>query len=201
MLQSRLIFVEGIMGSGKSTTARWLARLLRRNGIPAYAVPEALPHPTIVFRTLPHWKQPWRDMTADTLIAQSVRNWQAFVTRSITQPSIVVFDGQLFHGDVTALLLMGCPLPTLQEYVLSLVCLLQPLHPHLIYFYQDNVAQALDVIGTKRGADWVASQVAWKVTSPYAQQHGWHGIDGWKHLYLQYRQLTDAWVVQLPSPP
>jgi thymidylate kinase len=41
MDRSRLIFVEGIMGSGKSTTARWLARLSRRAGIPARPVPEA----------------------------------------------------------------------------------------------------------------------------------------------------------------
>ena len=49
MERSRLIFVEGIMGSGKSTTARWLARLFRRTGIPARPVPEARPHPTNVF--------------------------------------------------------------------------------------------------------------------------------------------------------
>ena len=31
MDRPRLIFVEGIMGSGKSTTARWLARLDQRS--------------------------------------------------------------------------------------------------------------------------------------------------------------------------
>ena len=61
MDRSRLIFVEGIMGSGKSTTARWLARLFRRTGIPAQPVPEARPHPTNVFRSLPHWKQLYQD--------------------------------------------------------------------------------------------------------------------------------------------
>ena len=71
---SRLIFVEGIMGSGKSTIARWLARLFRRTGIPARPVPEAHPHPTNVFRSLPHWKQPWLDLTADELMARSYAN-------------------------------------------------------------------------------------------------------------------------------
>ena len=71
MERSRLIFVEGIMGSGKSTTARWLARLLRRTGIPARPVLEARPHPTNVFRSLPHWKQPWLDLTDDELVTRS----------------------------------------------------------------------------------------------------------------------------------
>ena len=81
MDRPRLIFVEGIMGSGKSTTARWLARLFRRTGIPARPVPEARPHPTNVFRTLPHWKQPWRDLTAGELMTRSYANWQTFVAQ------------------------------------------------------------------------------------------------------------------------
>jgi hypothetical protein len=111
MDRPRLIFVEGIMGSGKSTTARWLARLFRRVGIAA-----------------------------------------------------------------------------------------RPLHPIIIYCYQDDVARALDRIGAQRGLGWVESQVDWKVASPYGQQRGLVGIEGWKQLYQDYRQLTDKCFQMLPNP-
>ena len=158
----RLIFVEGIMGSGKSTTARWLARLFQRAGIPARPIPEARPHPTNVFRSLPHWRQPWRDLAAEELMARSLANWQAFVATARVAPHIFIFDGQLFHGDFTCLFLMGSPAPVLQEYVQTVLQLTQPLQPLIIYCYQVDVASALDRIGAQRGQGWIESQVAWR---------------------------------------
>ena len=200
MDRSRLIFVEGIMGSGKSTTARWLARLFRRAGIPARPVPEARPHPTNVFRALPHWRQPWLDLTAAELVNRSYVNWQAFVARALSDHYIFVFDGQLFHGDFTCLFLMACTPDFLHQYVRTVLQLAQPLNPIIIYCYQANVAQALDRIGTQRGQGWVASQVEWKVASPYAQQRGYVGIEGWKQLYQDYREITDMCLQTLPIP-
>ncbi len=188
------------MGSGKSTTARWLARLFRRAGIAARPVPEARPHPTNVFRSLPHWKQPWRDVTADELIARSCANWKAFVARAVADPHISVFDGQLFHGDFTCLFLMACPPQRLHEYVHTVLQLAQPLQPMLIYYYQDDVTEALDRIGAQRGARWVESQVDWRVASPYGQRRGLVGSNGWKQLYRDYRLLTDECLQALPIP-
>jgi hypothetical protein len=197
---ARLIFVEGIMGSGKSTTARWLARLLQRVGVPARPVPEARPHPTNVFRSLPHWKQPWLDLTADELMGRSYANWQAFVAKSLHDRRIFVFDGQLFHGDFTCLFLMGCAPEVLQQYVRHVLQLARPLQPLLIYYYQADVSTALDRIAAQRGQGWVDSQVAWKVASPYAQQRGYAGRAGWKHLYRDYRGVTDQCVQNLSIP-
>jgi hypothetical protein len=200
MERSRLIFVEGIMGSGKSTTARWLARLFRRAGISAQPVPEARPHPTNVFRSLPHWKQPWLDLTPEQIMTRSYANWQAFVFRALMDPHIFVFDGQLFHGDFTSLFLMNSPPEVLYQYVQTVLELAGPLHPIIIYCYQDDVSRALDRIGVQRGQGWVESQVTWKVASPYGQQHGLVGIDGWKQLYQDYRQLTDRCLETLSVP-
>lgn len=200
MDRSRLIFVEGIMGSGKSTTARWLARLYRRTGIAARPVPEARSHPTNVFRTLPHWKQPWLDLSAEELMTRSFANWQAFVEKSLLAPHLFVFDGQLFHGDFTCLFLMNCPPQILQQYVQTVLQIARPLHPMLIYCYQTNVARALDRIGAQRGQGWVEYQVTWKVSSPYGQQRGLAGTDGWKRLYQDYRDLTDLCFQALAIP-
>ena len=188
------------MGSGKSTTARWLARLFRRAGIPARPVPEARPHPTNVFRTLPHWKQPWLDLTPEELMTRSYANWRAFVTRALSTSQIFVFDGQLFHGDFTCLFLMECSPQVLEQYVRTVLQLAEPLRPTIIYCYQNDVAQALDRIGAQRGQGWVESQVAWKVASPYGRQHNFAGVDGWKQLYQEYRLLTDECLETLSVP-
>jgi hypothetical protein len=188
------------MGSGKSTTARWLARLFRRAGIPARPVPEARPHPTNVFRTLPHWKQPWLDLTAEELMRRSYANWQSFVAQALSNSQLFVFDGQLFHGDFTCLFLMNSPSSLLNEYVHSVLQLAEALQPMLIYFYQNDVSRALDLIAAKRGPGWVDYQVSWKVSSPYGQQRGLAGMDGWKQLYQDYRQITDKCFQTLAIP-
>ncbi len=105
------------MGSGKSTTAAGSLVCIVAVGIPARPVPEACPHPTNVFRSLPHWKQPWLDLTAEELMTRSYANWQAFVKQALAGSHIFVFDGQLFHGDFTCLFLMGCSPQRLQRYV------------------------------------------------------------------------------------
>jgi predicted kinase len=45
-IQTRLVIIEGIMGSGKSTTARWIAAQLEAAGLRALAITERVePHP------------------------------------------------------------------------------------------------------------------------------------------------------------
>jgi hypothetical protein len=95
---------------------------------------------------------------------------------------------------------MGCASELLYQYVHNVLQLAEPLHPMIIYLYQSNVAQALDRIDAQRGQGWIESQVAWKVASPYGQQRGLAGIDGWKQLYRDYRGLTDICIQRLMVP-
>jgi hypothetical protein len=133
-------------------------------------------------------------------MTRSYANWQAFVAKALSDSHLSVFDGQLFHGDFTCLFLMACPPGVLHQYVHTVLQLAQPLHPTIIYYYQADVDQALDRIGAQRGQGWVESQVAWKVASPYGEQRGLVGVEGWKHLYRDYRQLTDMCLQTLPIP-
>ncbi len=60
----RLVIVEGIMGSGKSTTVRLIAKYLQETGQQAVPVHERTePHPVRATDELEHWFEPWRDTT------------------------------------------------------------------------------------------------------------------------------------------
>ena len=64
----RLVIVEGIMGSGKSTTTLNIADRLEASGIPAIGITEGVdPHP-IRF----DWDVPWADMPAAQLAKSSI---------------------------------------------------------------------------------------------------------------------------------
>lgn len=84
MRDTRFIFVEGIMGSGKSTTAWFLTEQLQNNGFSAHFLAEGptidqLEHPLRVATTLPHPNAVWLDIGVEMYIALSLQKWRDFV--------------------------------------------------------------------------------------------------------------------------
>src|SRR3977135_3117019 len=98
----RLVIVEEIMGSGKSTTTQNIAHRLEACGIPAIGITEGTdPHP-IRF----DWDLPWSEMPPAELARSGIAKWRTFVASSLAAERIAIVDGQLFHGGLTALLLL-----------------------------------------------------------------------------------------------
>jgi hypothetical protein len=182
-----IVIVEGIMGSGKSTTVLRIADRLNASGISSVGITEGVsPHP-IRF----DWDVPWVDMPAAQLASSAVARWRAYASNTSTSESIAIVDGQLFHGNLTSLFLLDADMNLILEYVDDVVAAIKPLRPLLIYFHQADIDQAIRSIAAERGDTWVRYQVDWKLGSPYAVRHGLNGLEGLIDLYRNYRQLTD----------
>jgi hypothetical protein len=192
----RLVIVEGIMGSGKSTTVLNLAQRLETSGIPALGITEGVnPHP-IRF----DWDVPWSDMPPTELAQSSITKWRSYVDSSLSLDRVSIVDGQLFHGNLTSLLLLDGGTELIGAYCRDVVGVIKPLHPLLIYLRQDDVDNAIRAISKERGEKWVTYQVDWKLGSPYARRRGLVGFDGLIMLYREYRALTDELFAALDIP-
>jgi hypothetical protein len=201
MRHTKAIFVEGIIGSGKSTTARFLTDYLNQQQIATRFMPEGgRGHPLRVAGSLPHPFQVWRDVTVDQFITHSIDKWHAFVQAAQRADHVTVFDGQLFHGNMTDLLLLNATPSGLHAYVTQVIDLLRDLTPILIYFYQADVAQTLRMVCDARGSDWEAYQINWKLPSPYCLHRGLAGFTGLVALYRDYRAISDTIVATLSIP-
>jgi deoxyadenosine/deoxycytidine kinase len=201
MLETKVIILEGIMGSGKSTTGSFLATQLGIHGIPSQFIWEGThPHPVRLLADLPHPFAPWQDLTTEAYIQRSLTRWQSFVATATQNAAITIFDGQLFHGDMTNLFMMDTTVERLFQYTASIVNLLGPLHPTLIYFYQADLDQALQGVFQARGTEWEQYQVNWKTRSPYCVQRSLHGYPGLVAMYHAYRAVTDHCFSQLNLP-
>jgi hypothetical protein len=195
-LQTRLIIIEGIMGSGKSTTARWIAARLEAAGLRALAITERIePHPVRGTDGLDHWFQPWLDVTAEGLADRSLAKWRSFVADARAAETIHTLDGQLFHGDLTNLFLMEATPAAIAKYCDTVNEIARPL-----YFYQADVERAIRTIAAERGEEWVKYQVDWKLQAPYSRRLGLTGLDGLVALYKDYRALTDELYSGLDIP-
>jgi hypothetical protein len=192
----RVVIVEGIMGSGKSTTVLRIADRLKTSGVSVLGITEGVcPHP-IRF----DWDVPWADMPASQLAKSAAARWRAYANSASMSESITVVDGQLFHGNLTSLFLLDADIALIRSYVHDVVAAIKPLRPLLIYFHQDDVDRAIRAIATERGDAWVTYQVDWKLASPYAVRHGLAGLEGLIELYRDYRQLTDQLYTDLDIP-
>lgn len=199
--QTRLVIIEGIMGSGKSTTARWIAARVEEAGLRAVAITERVaPHPLRGTDGLEHWFQPWLDVTTEGLADRCLAKWRSFVGEAQTTETIYAVDGQLFHGDMTNLFLMGASPAALAKYCETVVGIARPLAPLLIYFYQPDITRAIHTIAAERGEEWIKYQVDWKLQTPYSGRLGLAGLDGLVALYKDYRALTDALYSRLDLP-
>src|SRR5882724_4707513 len=118
----KFVIVEGIMGSGKSTTVLNIVRGLEASGIPAIGITEGVdPHP-IRF----DWDLPWSEMPPAELAKSCIAKWGAYVDRSLTAERISIVDGQLFHGNLTSLLLLEADMDMIAAYCRKIVAVIKP---------------------------------------------------------------------------
>jgi hypothetical protein len=192
----QLVIVEGIMGSGKSTTTLDIAHRLEASGNLAVGITEGVsPHP-IRF----DWDAPWSEMQAADLARSSVAKWRSYVDSARTAARISIVDGQLFHGNLTSLFLLEADADLMAAYCREIVTLIKPLRPLLIYLRQDDVDRAIRAVSRERGETWVSYQADWKLESPYAMRRGLAGLEGLIALYRDYRAVTDQLYADLDLP-
>jgi hypothetical protein len=191
--QHGLVVIEGIMGSGKSTTMRRVAQALEAANRVALAVHErADPHPVRATDELQNWFEPWLETSADRLAGRAIARWRDFADEVRRGAAVPVLDGQLFHGDLTNLFLMEASFDDMAAYCETLAQIIGPLRPLVVYLRQDDVARAVRIVGAERGEAWVKYQVDWKLKGPYAVRRKLAGLEGLIALYQDYRRITDA---------
>ncbi len=205
MLGTRFVFVEGIIGSGKTTTAEFLTDRLRQASIPARFLAEGPTvdepeHPLRVATTLPHPSAVWRDVTVEEYIELSLGKWRAFASEAKEAATVTVCDGLLFHGNMTDLMLMDAGPPVLHGYVERVVESVRALDPVIVYLRREDVARALRRVCDERGAGWEEYQVGWKVGSPFGARRGLRGFDGLAEFYSEYARTCDGIFAGLALP-
>jgi hypothetical protein len=205
MLETRFLFLEGIMGSGKTTAAWTIAETLQRQGIAARFLAEGPTldepaHPLRVATALPHPNAVWLDISPEAYIERSLALWRTFLEEARSSTTITVCDGLLFHGNMTDLLLLNAAPEVLRDYITRLLAQIEELRPALIYLYPADLATALRGICERRGPAWEAYQVNWKVGSLYGVARGLSGFAGLLSLYQDYRTLCDDIFAHLTLP-
>jgi broad-specificity NMP kinase len=91
-IQTRLIMVEGVPFTGKSTLSEFVAQQLRLNGVEAHWVSEGM----LLHRHFPHVLASF-DQQQSVSEAETWEDWSAFVQAIMAAPTSFVVDSALSY--------------------------------------------------------------------------------------------------------
>ena len=181
-LNTKVIFVEGIAGSGKSTTGQLLCSALHKHGYTAKLIHEFYsPHPIHELNT----EEP------KTWISKTLANWHNLADTLVKTNEIMIMDGTLFQCTIGVLLEMDVELAAIRQYANQIPDILKPLNPILIYFYQDDVEKALTTAYQQREGKWRRRVNAFVSDARFFKNRKLCGLDGYIEYNRVLRNITD----------
>jgi len=201
MLDTKLIYIEGLPGSGKSTAASWLAKRLQSADREASLFLEHQPgHPLNVGGdNHPAGDTPgdvfFQHYNPENFIQESLERWQRFLGAAIQEDTIHILDSYPYQNSVRVLLQLNADLECITAYTAQVEALAAPLKPALVYFSQTDSEYAIrrfTQISEQRGKEWTEYVVDLVMRCPYAQARNLTGFEGILVFLREYHQLVTS---------
>jgi thymidylate kinase len=196
MIDTKLILVEGVPGSGKSTTAQYISKCLSESGIAnKWWYEEEKGHPVYLFNTDESMRQTIDDLANGNyknVINKALVQWRIFSDSLQGKEKVILVDS-IFLGYLTwTLFPMNVPTMDIDSYVTEVEHIINPCRPTLIYFYQNDISTSLKKICERRGGNTTEQFIHNANESKYGKQRNLTGFDGMVSFWEDYRSFTDS---------
>lgn len=171
-MKTNLIIVEGLPGSGKSTTAATIAEELRKKGKRVVCVDEgAAEHPA------DYADYDFPDF--ETERARILEKWCEFV-KTADRDTVYVFNCIFLQNPMCETMMrFGMEEVQSRDYIAEIAEIIKPLSPVVVYIDLPNVKAAVDAVLDERGNDWLNAVVDYHVAQGYGKQNGLSGYEGY----------------------
>lgn len=165
----KLIIVEGIPGSGKSSAARFIALQSERNGLETMLYHEsAFQHPIFVEHDVIDSSE-WR--------TNYLSNWDHFFANQENNNSVTVIESILFQNPIMKLLHLDIDRGEILRFIDELYSRLISLNCTLIYLHQEDHAIGIHrMMMTRGGEAWLHNTYEKYKHEPYYLNRGQLGV-------------------------
>lgn len=179
MIDTRLIILEGLPSTGKSTNSQFLQIQLERNRKNVKWIHEvAHPHPVLF---LDGW-----DIPLDKYEEVAVEKLEHFTeTAPQNKDNVYILDSSIFQYQIFRFLLSNAPYIKLESFVRKLFAVIQPLNPCMIYLYRENTEKTIDYLEQDRGTKSLENIWERDKSNPYYQDKP-AGAEGFKQFLRDY---------------
>jgi DNA polymerase III delta prime subunit len=195
---AEVIFVEGPPGTGKSTTAQFLARQLAHHGRAArWIYEEEIPNP-FVPPSPPPGVAAWQDATWEEFADAHVGRWRDFARAAADTAGTIVAESFLLQRPVFTMLRRDADHSAIEALVNRFADAVAALAPTLIYLSHHDPEASWRAVMAKRGGNELAAAIQRSEDWPFTQSRGLAGLDGLLAYWRAHAALCGGIVSWLP---
>jgi hypothetical protein len=198
MRDTQLILIEGLPGSGKSTTAQWLCHVLEAMGAGAeWWHEQDAAHPVYRYDAL---QDATRSGHAVCLAhhAAARRRWQAFAEERTRAAGLSILESSFLQSPVTSIQMCGGSVDEMRRHIADTVSMLAPLKPLLILLGQQDVEAVYRGLKRHRGPEFEVFLFDVLRTMPFGAAYAADARAGVIELLRAYAGAVDDLVGDVP---
>lgn len=189
MLNTKLIFIDGITGSGKSTTAQFLANQLMKNGIKVkWYHEEEENHPLDYAEDVEVFAS---QAEMEKFLETTPKLWKQFVKQVSQSDEVHIVESFLLQNTVRLLFQNNFEEARIVNFVQEIEDIIGRLNPALLYFHQQDATLSIRKIWRRRGDAWKKWFIDSDIQTPYVKTSGITGELGVIKLWSDYQNFTN----------
>ena len=197
-MRTRLILVEGLPGSGKSTIAELISSELTELDVRHECHLESPDAGPVKFI----WPK------APTFRDELIRHWTKFVEDSADREDLLVLDAAYWQWTTLFMVKVNFPHDDVVSTNTALHDLIAPLQPLLVYLAHADVEKRIRWTYDSRGREWSDFMIKRDLSFEYHQSRGHDSLDGivecYEQIQLFYEELFDLTKfgkIKIQDPP
>ena len=189
MKNTRLIFVAGMSGAGKSTTAQRISNQLNKNGIKHIWLHEEIANHPIRFEEFSYGNlqnEADMDINCDLM----VKKWEKLAESILESDYVYVMEGCLYQSIIRYFIDTPYPEEKITAFYDRVMKAIAPVNPILIFLRPQNVRGALQHVFPIRG-DWWKDLILNGEGEGYFKRHPFEGDESIYKMWEHYQALSD----------
>jgi hypothetical protein len=203
---ARLILIEGMIGSGKTTTALRVGDWLAGQGHDVRVFREAAAdHPIRTraedrLRAAPGSAADGRTGGSGSPGAYPDDQWRRLAERCLPGQPAIILEGSFLQNSVMPAFIDDAPSPAVDEIFSRIVRQAAPAEPLLVYLRPAGIGEAIARVHRVRGEPWSSGNVAFVENTPWARRRGLRGQDAVAGLYEAWEPVVTRLYSRYPFP-
>ena len=204
---AQLILIEGMIGSGKTTTAMRVGDWLAGQGENARVFREgAADHPIRTraedrLRAAAGPQPPGPPgSAAGSPGGYPDDQWRRLAERCLRGRQAIILEGSFLQNSVMPAFIDGAPVRAVSEIFTGIVRQAAPAEPLLVYLRPADIGAAVAHVHRTRGEPWSSRNLAFVEASPWARRRGLRGLDAVVRLYQAWEPVVTQLCRRYPFP-
>lgn len=188
MNNTKLIIVEGLPGSGKSSTANLISELLCKKGKKVVCVDEGMPDHPADYDT-------YDFPDFETEREQILKKWREFVANADEDTTYVFNCIFLQNPMCETMMRFGMSQEESCKYICEIAEIIRTMNPLILYIEQVDEEKTVEKVLKERGNDWLNAVIDYHVNQGYGKNKGLLGFEGYIQC-LEERQIREISILK-----